>query len=75
MIDKMLLRGAKAHNLKNIDADIPLGKIVGIGVFCVGADALIGPLLALPVLIQLQMNHKNDRPRRRERSLTARRWQ
>ena len=47
MIDKMLLRGAKAHNLKNIDADIPLGKIVGIGVFCVGADALIGPLPAL----------------------------
>ena len=30
MIDKMLIRGAKVHNLKNIDLDIPLGKIVGI---------------------------------------------
>ena len=30
MIDKMLLRGAKVHNLKNIDVDIPLGKIMGI---------------------------------------------
>ena len=30
MIDKMLIRGAKVHNLKNIDVDIPLNKIVGI---------------------------------------------
>ena len=30
MIEKILIRGAKVHNLKNIDVDIQLGKIVGI---------------------------------------------
>jgi len=28
--DKILIRGAKVHNLKNINVDIPLNKIVGI---------------------------------------------
>ena len=30
MIDQTLIRGAKVHNLKNIDVAVPLGKIVGI---------------------------------------------
>lgn len=28
--DRIEIRGARAHNLKNIDLDIPLGKIAGI---------------------------------------------
>ena len=46
MIDKMLIRGAKVHNLKNIDVDIPLGKIVGI----VGVSGSGKSSLALGVL-------------------------
>ena len=30
MVDHIEIRGARVHNLKNIDVDVPLNKIVGI---------------------------------------------
>ena len=30
MIDHIQIRGARVHNLKNVDVDVPLNQIVGI---------------------------------------------
>ena len=30
MVDHIVIRGARVHNLKNIVVDVPLNKIVGI---------------------------------------------
>ena len=46
MIEKILVRGAKVHNLKNVYVDIPLNKIVGI----VGVSGSGKSSLALGVL-------------------------
>ena len=46
--DKIIVRGARVHNLKNINVDIPLNKIVGIA----GVSGSGKSSLALGVFMQ-----------------------
>ena len=61
MIDKILVRGARVHNLKNVDVDIPLHKIVGVaGVSGSGKSSFVNEILYKKLAAEL--NGAKTRP-------------
>ncbi len=58
MIDKMIIRGAQVHNLKNINVEIPLHQIVGIA----GVSGSGNASLALESLVPGLENAIQGRP-------------
>ena len=60
-IDHIEVRGARVHNLKNIDIDIPLGELVGVaGVSGSGKSSLINEILYKGLAAKL--NQAKSRP-------------
>lgn len=69
MIDQMRIRGAKVHNLKNIDVAVPLGKIVGIaGGSGSGKTTMVLESLA-PAAVPPAGRSSPPAPRRRSRKI------